>query len=570
MNEVVIGIDLGTTNSLCTVIINGRVTFVSDAEKQIMTPSIVSVTESNEIFVGRAAQNRLITHPEYTASVFKRKMGTDEVFRLGTQKFKAYELSSFILKKLKTDAELFLQQEVKKAVISVPAYFNNKQRKDTIKAAQLAGLEVLQLVNEPTAAALAYGIDYLGNTSFLVFDLGGGTFDVTFLEIYKDLFEVRAMSGDSELGGEDFTKIIYEYIQEYLPIEKTKLKQEERSFLWEIAEESKKHVDFGYEKIEFMFRDNFVTIPFSQEKFYELSESLFKKLLVPIRRVLNDAKNEPIDRVIFVGGATRMGIFRKYIGELLATPDATDLLDCSLNPDEAIALGIGHAIGILTNALNYKNKILSDIAPFSLGVETVNDEFSPIIERNTHLPISQVKRYITIRDNQTRLRVKILQGENIQASRNLEISSFNISVPKNAAGEECVDVQFTYDISGVLGVKATVVSTGVVETLVYHIDGNTDTDNSQFIEKYQMLPKEEEENYHVLSRALLYSEQITGDDKEILASAIKAFEIALDKKSRIDILKTREYVEFLISEYDKPVKIVFRKKNVTEFDDILN
>lgn len=570
--EIIIGIDLGTTNSLGSVIIDGRVVIIPDANQQTRTPSIVSITENNDILVGFNAQHRLLTHPEQTASVFKRNMGTKEVYRLGNLSFQAYELSSLILKKIKRDAEVFLNQEITKAIISVPAYFNNKQRKDTIKAAQLAGIDVIQLLNEPTAAALAYGMDYLGNTSFLVFDLGGGTFDVTFLEIYKDLFEVRAMSGDSQIGGEDFTRVVYDYICLNLPIESKKLKPEEKSKLWEIAEESKRQVDYGYEHIEFELRGETIEVEFTQNLFYELSTSLFQRLLAPIQRVLIDADGAPIDRVIFVGGATRMEIFRRFVKELLEGPEdeANELLDTSLNPDEAIVLGVGHAVGILNNDQIYKGKVLSDIAPFSLGIEIINDEFSAIIERNTHLPISAVSRYFTTQDNQKVLNVPILQGENIKASRNLEIGRFQVEVPQNKKGEEAVDIQFTYDISGVLGVKATVVSTGVVQTLVYHIDGNDSDVNDSVIEKYQMLPIEEEENYQLLSQALLYSEQITGEEKGRLGQAIVTFTKALNAKSKIDILKNRENLKYLIEKYDKPVKITFRKKNRTNFDDILN
>lgn len=567
MKKNIVGIDLGTTHSLISINLDGQVYLIPDREGRVLTPSVVSVTENNEILVGHVAKERLITHKDRSASVFKRKMGTDYMFQLGRQRFYAFELSSLILKKLKNDAEYYLKQEVTEAIISVPAYFNNLQRQDTIKAARLAGFHVLQLVNEPTAAALAYGVQHLGDTTFFVFDLGGGTFDVTLLEVYKDLFEVRAMSGDSSLGGEDFTRVIYEYLKSFIEQKKYVLNIEEDIKLWKEAEILKKNIDYGYDSLQIEFRGETLLIPFTQDLFYNLAQPLFEKMIVPIQRTLIDTNYMAVDRVILVGGASRMGIFQRFIRELFVeNANAHSLLDVTLNPDEAIGIGIGHVLGIIQGEKTHQHMILSDVSPFSLGTEIIGDRFSPIIERNTHLPISMSKQYYTVNDNQEQVAFSILQGENAKASYNVEIGSFTMNVPRNKAGEESITLKYTYDISGVLAVLGTVNSTGETKQLIYGIDGNTDVDFEK-IHLYSFLPIEQEENYSMLSKALQFSEQITGEEKEELTDMIHQFNKDLNGSSQIAIVRSRDKLCKFMDLHQRGTKIYFKQSESSQLED---
>ena len=317
---MIIGIDLGTTNSLACYFDEGEVKIIPNRLGENLTPSVVSIDEDDNIYVGKVAKERKILYPNMTAEVFKRSMGTDKEFALGDKKFKAEELSSFVLKSLKEDAEVFIGQEIEEAIISVPAYFNDEQRKATKKAGELAGLKVNRIINEPTAAAIAYGIDKRDDhTKFLVFDLGGGTFDISILEMYKNIMEVRAVAGDNYIGGEDFTDILYRMFMDQVKLDEDKLDKKTLSHIKKQCEKAK--LEFSDKKtvnIKCNINDNIYETEISIDSYERSCELLLSKLRKPIERSLKDAKIKlsQIDEIILIGGATRLPIIRKFVGKI--------------------------------------------------------------------------------------------------------------------------------------------------------------------------------------------------------------------------------------------------------------
>ena len=560
---MIIGIDLGTTNSLACYFDKNQTKMIPNRLGENLTPSVVSIDEDDNIYVGKVAKERKILYPDMTADVFKRSMGTNKEFVLGDKKFKAEELSSFVLKSLKEDAEVFLQTKVEEAIISVPAYFNDDQRKATKKAGELAGLKVNRIINEPTAAAIAYGIDKRDeNTRFLVFDLGGGTFDISILEKFKNIMEVRAVAGDNFIGGEDFTEVLYRLFINKVGIDEEKLDKKTLSRIRKQCEKAK--LEFSNKKTV-IIKCNVEDVPYETsvniDDYEKSCELLLTKIRKPIERSLKDAKIKlnQIDEIILIGGATRLPIIRKVVGKIFGR-----LPNTSVNPDEAVAIGAALQAAMKERNECIKDIVLTDVCPFSLGTEvsvkTMNNKresgyFCPIIERNTVIPVSRTETFYTAYDNQTRVVVEILQGESRLARNNLKLGEIAVTVPKGPEGSQSIDVTYTYDINSILEVVVKVNSTGEKKKVIIQ-KGNEKISEEDIKARFEELsylkihPRDQEKNKELLFRGERMYEEFTGEDRQIIANALIQFESVLDKQDSILIEQARAELKSLLDEIE--------------------
>lgn len=472
---MIIGIDLGTTNSLAAVWRNGQSELIPNALGKFLTPSVVYVDEDGMVLTGEAARDLQLIKPQNCASNFKRMMGTSKMLKLGGREFRAEELSSLVLRQLKEDAENYLGEEITEAVISVPAYFGDVQRKATKLAATMAGLNVERLINEPTAAALAYGLHNKNDEhQFLVFDLGGGTFDVSILELFDNIMEVRASAGDNFLGGEDIVDILIEAYRSHLdlPVNFEWCEPTLQRHLRIEAERVKRVLSMRDEatfsvEIEGQYCDWNLTT----EEFEELLQAFFERIRIPLERTIRDARIDisQLDQVVLVGGTTRMPLIRKLVTRLFGRIPAMHL-----NPDEVIAQGAAIQAALKARHRELQDVVVTDVCPYSLGVETSKSlghtredgYFSPIIERNKSIPCSRVNNFYTIYDQQTQVNFKIYQGESRRVVDNIFLAEFLVNVPPKPVGEVKIEVRFTYDINGILDVDITVPLTGAKNRLV--------------------------------------------------------------------------------------------------------
>ncbi len=562
---MIIGIDLGTTNSLAAYFTPEGPRLIPNRLGKKLTPSVVSIDEEGQVYVGETAQERMRLYPDSAASVFKRSMGSDKEFFLSGKLYRAEELSSFVLRSLKEDAEEFLGEPVTEAVISVPAYFNDARRRATKRAGELAGLTVERIVSEPTAAAIAYGLYQENkNTRFLVFDLGGGTFDVSILELYENILEVRAVAGDNFLGGEDFTEALLKLFCEKQKIDPMELSRKGLERLRHQAEECKKR--FSQSNVcTFTFQNDGKTYeqPISAPEYEAACEDLLERIRRPIKRSLSDAgiRLNEIDKVVMVGGATKMPMIRHFVAKLFRR-----LPDASVDPDEAVALGAAIQAAMKERDQAIREVILTDVCPFTLGTEVVREveegryeggHYCPIIERNTVIPASRTERLYTVRDNQTRIRVHILQGESRFAKNNLSLGEIEIEIPKAKAGEEPVDVTYTYDINSILEVEVKVVSTG--KTVRQVIKGQytqmTDEEIEQRLKDLSYLkiqPRDQEENRLLLLRGERLYEESVGNRRVLLEQEMSLFEQALDSHDDGRIGEARERFKSFLEKMDEP------------------
>lgn len=558
---MIIGIDLGTTNSLAAYFTEDGPKIIPNRLGKNLTPSVVSVDENEQIYVGETAMERMLLYPTTSASVFKRDMGTDKKFNLGNKTFTAEELSSFILRSLKEDAEAFLGQEVTEAVISVPAYFNDARRKATKRAGELAGLKVERIISEPTAAAIAYGL-YQENkdTRFLVFDLGGGTFDVSILELFQNILEVHAVAGDNFLGGEDFTELLMDVFLGEKGLKAEELDSKTLAHIKKQAELCKK--SFLSEKAPTMtckINGELMELTVDLDKFEKQCEKLLERIRQPIKRSLTDAnvKVSDIDQVVMVGGATRLPIIYRFVSKLFKTFPNT-----SVNPDEAVALGAAIQGAMKERNTAIKEVILTDVCPFTLGTEVVKEieenryesgYFCPIIERNTVIPASRTERLYTVRDNQTKISIKVLQGESRFSSNNLSLGELEIEVPKARGGEEAVDVTYTYDINSILEVQVKVISNGESKKTIIkgqNID-MTDEEIEKRMEELSYLkihPREQEANKLLLLKAERLYEESIGDLRRKLELELMKFDSVLNSRNKIKIEDASKRLQRIIEE----------------------
>jgi molecular chaperone HscC len=553
---VIIGIDLGTTNCAVGIWRDGKVELVPNSLGHVLTPSAVSLDEAaGALMVGLAARERQSTHPTLTATAFKRHMGAERVTRLGKREFLPEELSALVLARLKQDAEAFLGQPVTEAVITVPAYFNDKQRKATRRAGELAGLRVERLLNEPTAAALAYGIHELGDeTRFLVFDLGGGTFDVSILEIFEGVVEVRASTGDNRLGGEDFNELMIELFLERAGKDWSRKDRGEPQLAQRLrvaAERARRELtEHPAAQMSVTWRDEAHAAEISADDFEAKAAPLLARLREPVLRTLRDSqiKAEDLAEIVLVGGATRMPIVRRAVTRMFGRFPSN-----AVNPDEAVAIGAAIQGGLKARDAALREIVLTDVCPYSLGVETAerlangqykDGVFSPIIERNTVIPASRVKSYFTLRDGQRSVRFDIYQGESRLAKENISLGRMEVAVPPAPAGEVGIDVRFTYDINGLLEVDVHVPKTGERrELVIVDQEGAAAVDFEKRRAELAALkhhPREEDVNKAALARALRCFENFLGDKRQYVGHATTQFESVLEAQDPREVERARE------------------------------
>ena len=545
----IVGIDLGTTNSLISYWGEAGAKLIPNSLNQNLTPSVVGVNDQGDILVGQAAKERLITHPDCTVADFKRLMGSNTISKLGSSlQFRPEELSAFVLRSLRDDAESHLGEAVHKAIISVPAYFNDIQRKATIDAGKLAGLEVESLINEPTAAALAYGLNEVEEQQFLIFDLGGGTFDVSILDKYDNIMEVRASAGDNFLGGNDFRDAIEKDLAERHDIDVSALSANEKNRLRRLAEQMKQELS-AKDRVSYglSLGSNELEGELTREAFEEFTSPLRRRLRTPIERAINDATLSPsnIENVVMVGGASRMPRIRHMVGKLFQKLPLSHL-----NPDELVAMGAAVQAGLKARNEALDDVVMTDVCPYTLGTSAVVDNnyenlvIVPIIERNAVVPISQSQTFYTIRDRQTEINLDVYQGENMRPEDNICLGHLKTKVPSGPAGEEGVDVRFTYDINGALEVEVTSLSTKKTVRKIFKNQANLSDEELEkrfkALSDIKLHPREHAENAALLARAeRIYAESLR-EGRDYVRSLILEFEHQINDQTNRDIAKVRE------------------------------
>lgn len=461
-----VGIDLGTTNSVVAVMEGGEPVVIPNAEGSRLTPSVVAFSKTGERLVGATAKRQAIINPDRTVISIKRKMGTRERIRIDDKEYTPEEISAMILQKLKTDAEAYLGEKVDAAVITVPAYFNDAQRTATKNAGEIAGLKVLRIINEPTAASLAYGLDNKSNETILVFDLGGGTFDVSILEVGDGVFEVKATSGDTHLGGDDFDmRIVNWAADEFKKETGIDLRKDPQALqrLREAAEKAKIELSSMVEteiNLPFITADaegpKHLLYKLTRAKFEELTADLVERLKGPFYQALQDAKLDvkQLDEIILVGGATRMPCVQELVRKLTGKEP-----NKGVNPDEVVAIGAAIQAGVLGGEV--KDVVLLDVTPLSLGIETLGGVFTKLIERNTTIPTRKSEIFTTAADGQTEVEIHVLQGEREMARDNKTLGRFHLTgIPPAPRGVPKIEVTFDIDANGILHVSAKDLGTG--------------------------------------------------------------------------------------------------------------
>ena len=563
---MIIGIDLGTTNSAVGVWRDGKAELIPNSLGHLLTPSAVSLDEtSGEVLVGLAARERQSTHPELTATAFKRYMGSSRPTRLGKRTFLPEELSALVLRRLADDAAAYLGQPVTEAVITVPAYFNDKQRKATRRAGELAGLKVERLLNEPTAAALAYGIHELDDESrFLVFDLGGGTFDVSVLEIFEGVIEVRASTGDNRLGGEDFNQLLIEAFGKAMG---DRLSAEQRTdpLLREriraAAERARRALTEGAAaSMAVTWKDESYEHGFTADAFEEMCSGLLTRLRDPVLRALRDAglRADGLKEIVMVGGATRMPVVRRALTRMFGRFPSN-----AVDPDQAVALGAAVQAGLKARDTALKEVVLTDVCPYSLGVEVSergpggmvrHGVFSPIIERNTVIPASRIQVYSTMEANQRQVKLPIYQGESRAVIDNIRLGELDVAVPAAPAGEIAIEVRFSYDINGLLEVDVHVPKTGERRELV--IADEDVMSGADFQKRREALaalkhhPRDADVNRVVLARAARCYEDSLGDQRHFIGQHLDRFAFILERQDPREIDHARVELTQILDQFE--------------------
>ncbi|BBM54992.1 2-alkenal reductase [Leptotrichia wadei] len=586
--ERMIGIDLGTTNSLATYIDdNGEIQFIKNEYGNILIPSVVGIDENDAIIVGELAKERRMMNAGETASNFKRRMGTDAKIKVKNRTFDAQMLSSFVLKHLKENAEKQLNEKINRAIISVPAYFNDKQRRDTKMAAELAGLTVERLINEPTAAALSLGSNILNqNLKFIVLDLGGGTFDVTLLETFEDIMEVLSISGDTMLGGEDFTTKICEIFLKNIKLSIADLSRDERTKLYTKADRAKKLISLKNVEIEMEIKGKKYKSEITQENFRETVKPLLVKMKVAIDKALQDGNTDAreIEKVILVGGAVKLGIIEEFVekyfhkmrGEKIYFNnddfiENNKLVSIAADPDTVVAYGVGIAVGMKERNKVFKERILTDVCPFTLGTEIVGRRFAPIIPRNTTVPTSRSEYFYTIEDYQSQVTVGIYQGESLNIDDNLFLGEFLLDVPQNLAGKEAINVRFTYDINGILEVEATVVSTGLKKSkLIVNGDLSEEEKNEKIkmLEEIKIQSENKNKDKLLLERAnRIYAEIVNTEIRNHISDYLENYQMVVATGDRIRIQKTKESFSQFLDKIDPEINDMNIEDILKDFED---
>jgi molecular chaperone HscC len=561
--SILIGIDLGTTNSAAAHLTDQGPQLIPNALGEVLTPSVVGIDAAGKLVVGRAAKELQVLQPERCAAVFKRHMGSDWKTTLAGRTFTPEELSSLVLRTIKEDAEAHFKEPVDRAVITVPAYFNDQGRKATLNAGRIAGFKVERIFNEPTAAALAYGFhESSADKVLLIFDLGGGTFDVSVVEIFEGALEVRASSGESFLGGEDFTRTLAARILEqrgeaFERAEMTAPGMVAR--LLQLCERAKLQLSRAEQALVRVpnakgeLAEGGPELPVSRAQFQQWTKQILARVELPIRRVLGDInlKRQEVSEVILVGGATRMPAVIEWARAYFDKDPQQ-----RINPDEVVALGAAVQAGLIANQERVKDLVVTDVAPFTLGIEISKrmglehhaGYFMPIIHRNTAIPVSRVESVSTLTPNQTEVVVKIYQGESRRVDGNLLLGEFTVKgIPRGPAGQS-IDVRFTYDLNGVLEVEATVRATRdkVSHVLTKYARGLSQDQVLRAVEAMRQLkthPREEAPNHFLLRRANRLYQELPMDERHVLSQLLDGFEEALHVGDKEAIEKFREVLQ---------------------------
>ena len=535
----ILAIDLGTTNSLCAVYTSDGPKLIPNSLGEYLTPSVVAVSDKSEFIVGRAALDfGVVGKYPYLKSI-KRYMGSKRTIQIGKQLFSPEEISAIILQSLKKDAEVYLDEVVKDAIISVPAYFNNKQRQATKIAGQLAGLNVIRLINEPTAAALAYGIANKDiNTKYLIFDLGGGTFDVTIMELFEDILEVRSSAGDNFLGGDDFTDAIVNSFLKKCNLIEHKLDIASYTKLWQQAEYYKTSALKDGFNITVDINDKTYTCTFTTLDIQNIFSPLLNRLTMPIKRALNDSRlnSEDIESVILVGGATKMHMIPKICAQIFKK-----LSFIHLNPQEIVAMGAACLAGMLANSQDLEERVLSDVCPYTLGTSANNIDhkgnsytsYVPIIERNSVIPISRSKIFYITTEFQKQVSIDVYQGESRLIENNIKIAEYILDVPNPSKEPQELEIRYTYDVNGILEVQVKFEkSNNLFTQIIKESCGNmSDNDIAASIAKLNSIklhPREMSEHIALLARAERLYEESLGEQRENIAEKIQLFYTYLD------------------------------------------
>ena len=546
----IIGIDLGTTNSLAAVWRNGTSELIPNSLGEYLTPSVVSVDSDGTILVGAAARDRLITHPEHTAAGFKRSMGTGRRYELGSRVFTAEDLSSFVLRRLREDAEAYLGEVVDEAVVSVPAYFAESQRAATKRAGALAGLKVERLVNEPSAAAMAGHIgEGDGDKVCLVFDFGGGTLDVSLVERFENVVSVTAVSGDNYLGGRDFDELIARGFCQDCGLSFDDLSRQRQETLVRQAETCKMALT-TQEPVIMAVADEEISasIALTHEWVIRKSGVLFQRMLAPVRKVFMDAGMgvDELDELVMVGGSSHMPAVRRYIAKALGREPAS-----GARPDTAIAVGAGICSGMKVRADGLRELVLTDVCPFTLGINVINEaqpdkaRMSPIIERNSVLPTSKEGIYYTARDNQPAIDVKIYQGEQRYCDDNTYLGHLEVAVPPAPRGEQYVRVRFTYDINGLLEVDV-VGKNGQSGRLVLQGAGMSQEEvetRLKELESLKMHPRDQEGARTLIARGERLYAMTVGQMRDQVAWMLDWYQLQLSTQESLRIAKASRKAE---------------------------
>ena len=576
----VIGIDLGTTNSCVAVLEGGEPQIIPNSEGMRTTPSVVAFTKDGERIVGEPAKRQAVTNADRTISSIKTHMGTDYKVNIDGKDYSPQEISAIILQKLKSDAESYLGEKVTEAVITVPAYFTDAQRQATKDAGRIAGLEVKRIINEPTAASLAYGMDKLDqDKKILVFDLGGGTFDVSLLEIGDGTFEVLATAGNNRLGGDDFDKIIIDYLaEEFKKAEGVDLRNDKMALqrLKEAAEKAKKELSSTMStNINLPFitataeGPKHLNIDLSRAKFEELTAGLVEKTMEPMKRAISDAgiSVSEIDDVLLVGGSTRIPAVQEAVKKFIGKEPHK-----GINPDECVAAGASIQAGVLTGEVN--DLLLLDVTPLSLGIETLGNVFTKIIDRNTTIPTKKSQVFSTAADNQTAVDIHVLQGERSMAYDNTTLGRFQLTdIPPAMRGIPQIEVTFDIDANGIVHVTAKDLGTGKeqkititsntnlseeeIERKVKEAEMNAEADKAKK-EKIEAVNQAESTVYQTEKTLKEVEDKISADDKAEIEKAIENVKSVKDKEDA-SAEEIKNAIDELMQKFQKVSEVMYQQ-----------